>query len=90
VPEYWLADPKARLVEVYTWSNGEYALLGQYTGNALVTIGVCQHHEPLEPLLLPERRHNGIATDSNPLILLARLKLVRHYSGVHTLSSQNE
>jgi Uma2 family endonuclease len=36
VTEYWLADPKARLVEVYTWSNGEYALLGQYTGDELV------------------------------------------------------
>lgn len=33
VAEYWLVDPKARLVEVYTLSNGEYALLGQYTGD---------------------------------------------------------
>jgi Uma2 family endonuclease len=36
VPEYWLADPKAHLVEVYTWSNGEYALLGQYTGDEMI------------------------------------------------------
>lgn len=32
VLEYWLVNPKARAVEVYTLSNGEYALLGQYTG----------------------------------------------------------
>jgi Uma2 family endonuclease len=36
VPEYWLADPKARLVEIYTLSNGEYALLGQYTGDEVI------------------------------------------------------
>ncbi len=32
VLEYWLVNPKVRSVEVYTLSNGEYALLGQYTG----------------------------------------------------------
>jgi len=36
VLEYWLADPKARLVEVYTLSNGEYALLGQYTNDDMI------------------------------------------------------
>lgn len=36
VAEYWLADPKAHLVEVYTLSNGEYALLGQYTGDEMI------------------------------------------------------
>ncbi len=36
VPEYWLADPKARLVEVYTLSNDEYALLGQYTDDEII------------------------------------------------------
>lgn len=36
VPEYWLADPKVRLVEVYTLSNGEYALLGQYTNDEVI------------------------------------------------------
>jgi Uma2 family endonuclease len=36
VPEYWLVDPKARLVEVYTCSNGEYALLGQYTSDEMI------------------------------------------------------
>lgn len=37
VAEYWLIDPKARLVEVYTWQRGEYALWGQYTGDDIVT-----------------------------------------------------
>lgn len=37
VAEYWLVDPKAHLVEVYTLSNGEYALLGQYTHDEVVT-----------------------------------------------------
>jgi Uma2 family endonuclease len=36
VAEYWLVEPKARLVEVYIWSNGEYALSGQFTGDELV------------------------------------------------------
>jgi Uma2 family endonuclease len=31
VQEYWLINPHARTVEVYTWSNGEYALLGEFT-----------------------------------------------------------
>ena len=33
VPEYWLADPKTRSIEVYTLARGEYALYGQFTGN---------------------------------------------------------
>ena len=37
VPEYWIVEPKARLVEVYTLARGEYALLGQYTGDEIVT-----------------------------------------------------
>lgn len=37
VTEYWIVDPKARLVEVYTWQRGEYALWGQYTGDEIVT-----------------------------------------------------
>ncbi|MFZ4660763.1 MAG: Uma2 family endonuclease [Caldilineaceae bacterium] len=36
VAEYWLVEPKLRGVEVYILSNGEYALLGQYTGNELI------------------------------------------------------
>ena len=37
VAEYWLVDPKARSVEVYTLSNGEYALLDQFTGDEEIT-----------------------------------------------------
>lgn len=37
VSEYWLADPKTRSVEVYTLSNGEYALFGQFTDDELIT-----------------------------------------------------
>jgi len=36
VAEYWLVDPKARSVEVYILSNGEYALVGQYTGDEMI------------------------------------------------------
>jgi Uma2 family endonuclease len=36
VAEYWLVDPKLHGVEVYTLSHGEYALLGQYTGEDLI------------------------------------------------------
>jgi Uma2 family endonuclease len=36
VAEYWLADPKVRSVEIYVWSNGEYALLGQYAGDEMI------------------------------------------------------
>ena len=36
VQEYWLVDPKTRSIEIYTLSNGEYALLGQYTGDEVV------------------------------------------------------
>lgn len=46
VQEYWLVNPKVRSVEVYTLSNGEYALLGQYSGedqiesNVFVALGI--------------------------------------------------
>jgi len=40
VAEYWLVDPKLRGIEVYTLSNGEYALFGQYTGNDLIESSV--------------------------------------------------
>jgi Uma2 family endonuclease len=33
VVEYWLADPAACTVEIYTLSNGEYALTGRYSGD---------------------------------------------------------
>ncbi|HEY85010.1 MAG TPA: Uma2 family endonuclease [Chloroflexi bacterium] len=34
ISEYWIASPKTRSVEVYTLSGGEYALRGEYTGEA--------------------------------------------------------
>jgi Uma2 family endonuclease len=40
VAEYWIADPKTRSVEVYTLSNNEYALLGQYTADELIESSV--------------------------------------------------
>jgi Uma2 family endonuclease len=40
VAEYWLVDPKAHLVEVYTLARGEYALFGQYTGDEVITSAV--------------------------------------------------
>ncbi len=33
VPEYWIVNPHARIVEVYVLSAGEYALLGEYRDN---------------------------------------------------------
>ncbi|MEZ4862202.1 MAG: Uma2 family endonuclease [Caldilineaceae bacterium] len=35
VAEYWIVDPRTRSVEVYTWSNGEYALFGQFIADEL-------------------------------------------------------
>ena len=40
VTEYWRADPKTRSIEVYTLSNGEYALFGQYTGDEIIQSAV--------------------------------------------------
>ncbi len=37
VAEYWIVNPKTRSVELYTLSGGEYALLGEYTGDELIT-----------------------------------------------------
>lgn len=42
VAEYWLVDPKARAVEVHTLARGEYALLGQYTGDEVITSQVLE------------------------------------------------
>ena len=36
VQEYWLVDPVAHLVEVYTLSNGEYALLGTFQNQDMI------------------------------------------------------
>ncbi len=40
VSEFWLVDPKTRSIEIYTLSNGEYALLGQFTGDENVKSNV--------------------------------------------------
>lgn len=40
VDEYWLADLKTCSVEVYTLSNGEYALLGRFAGNEQIRSNV--------------------------------------------------
>ncbi len=40
VAEYWIVDPKTRSVEVNTLSSGEYALLGQYTGEDAIESNV--------------------------------------------------
>ncbi len=37
VPEYWIVDPQARMVEVYTLQEGIYALHGQYLGDDSLT-----------------------------------------------------
>jgi Uma2 family endonuclease len=36
VPEYWLVNPKTRSVEIFTLSGGEYAQLGEFTGDELI------------------------------------------------------
>ena len=40
VSEFWLVDPKTRSIEIYTLSNGEYALLGQFTSDENVKSNV--------------------------------------------------
>lgn len=36
VPEYWIANPKTRSVEIFVLSGGEYAQLGEFTENELI------------------------------------------------------
>jgi Uma2 family endonuclease len=60
VPEYWLVDPKARLVEVYTLSNGEYALLGQYTGEEVTRSQVLAGLQVKASSLFPPGDSNSI------------------------------
>ncbi len=36
VPEYWIANPKTRSVEVFTLSGGEYALVNQFIGDEVI------------------------------------------------------
>ncbi len=40
VPEYWIVNPHARTIEIFTLSNGEYALLGEYTDDETVQSAV--------------------------------------------------
>ncbi len=40
VPEYWIANPKTRSVEVFTLSGGEYALLGQFANDEVIESAV--------------------------------------------------
>ena len=40
VAEYWLVNPLMRTVEVYTLSNGEYALLGEFAAETVITSAV--------------------------------------------------
>lgn len=40
VPEYWIVNPHARTVEVFTLSSGEYALLGEYTNEEVIQSAV--------------------------------------------------
>lgn len=42
VAEYWIANPHTRAVEVYTLSAGEYALLGEYTGDDVIGSAVLE------------------------------------------------
>ena len=36
VPEYWIANPKTRSVEIFVLSGGEYAQLSEFTENELI------------------------------------------------------
>src|SRR5690606_29081707 len=58
--------------------------------DTLVAIRVCQHNETCEPLLLLEGRNNRVANNAAPFSLFTKLKLARHYSGVHHLTSLKE
>ncbi len=51
VSEYWLANPHIRAVEVYTLSNGEYALLGEFTGDEPIKSFVLEGIELVTSLL---------------------------------------
>ena len=42
IPEYWIANPHTRTLEVYTLSNAEYALLGEFTGEDKISSGVLE------------------------------------------------
>jgi Uma2 family endonuclease len=40
VPEYWIANPKTRSVEVFTLSGGEYALVNEFIGDEVIESAV--------------------------------------------------
>lgn len=42
VPEYWIVNPHLRVVEVYTLSGGEYALLGEFSGDEVIKSAVLE------------------------------------------------
>lgn len=54
VQEYWIVDPRTRSVEVFTWSNGEYALFGQFVGEEPVRSKLLEQLSiPVNVLFLP-------------------------------------
>ncbi|MCB0063697.1 MAG: Uma2 family endonuclease [Caldilineaceae bacterium] len=54
VQEYCIVDPRTRSVEVFTWSNGEYALFGQFVGEEPVRSKLLdQLSIPVNTLFLP-------------------------------------
>jgi Uma2 family endonuclease len=36
IAEYWIANPKARTLQVHTLSGGEYALVGEFAGDEVI------------------------------------------------------
>ena len=51
VSEYWLVNPHTRTVEVYTWSNGEYALLGEFANDERIQSSVLAGIEVMTSIL---------------------------------------
>jgi len=55
VPEYWIASPKTRSVEVLTLSGGEYALLGQFVEDEVIKSAVLTDLSIVTSSLFPPR-----------------------------------
>ena len=55
IPEYWIANPKTRSVEVFTRSGGEYALLGHYTEDEAIESRVLSGLSITTSALFPPR-----------------------------------
>ncbi len=53
VLEYWIVNPNARLVQIYTLSSGEYALLGEFVGDEAVESRVLPGLEMVTSVLFP-------------------------------------